>query len=102
MKVAKEQIPHRESSIPLLIDDKNCPEKNIELEQLKSILTESLNYLSDKEKEILFLSFGMGDKNVASINKICRKFTLNRIEYDQILNTALQTLKENFHSKVKI
>lgn len=98
LKVAKEQIPHKEASLPIMIETKHCPDKELELSELFISIENSMNGLSDQQKEVIGLAYGFHGEKPLSVNKICKKLNISRSSCLKSMNTALLSMKE----KIKI
>lgn len=95
LKVAKANTPHKESVMPLLIEERYCPEKELEVSQANKAIQNVRAFLSTEQREIIDLAFGFdGDKQM-SINKICKKLSISRLSCIKTINSALSIMKEN-------
>lgn len=94
LKVAKQTVPHKEIDLPILIEETNCPDKQLEIMQYKEIITESMKSLSEKQKKIVSLAFGMNGDKPQSINKVAKKIKMSRSAVIKDLKVALFILKE--------
>lgn len=95
LKVAKANTPHKESVMPLLIEDQYCPDKELEQSQTMHAMYESLNQLSVQQKEIIDLSFGFKGDKPMSVNKICKKLNMSRSQCIKLIDSALSLIKNN-------
>lgn len=96
MKIAKETTPHKETIMPLLIDNIHRPDTENELDQQIGMMQNSMTHLSDNQKEIVALAYGLTGNKPMSINRICRKFSLTRAACLKIINESLKVMRENF------
>lgn len=95
LKVAKENTPHKESVLPLLIEERYCPDKELEECQTTQLIQNAMSSLTEEQKQIINLAYGLdGDKSL-SINKICKKLNLSRAVVNKTLNGAMDLLKES-------
>lgn len=95
LKVAKATPPHKESIMPLIIEERHCPDKELEKSQSDSAIHKAMSILSDEQKEVINLAFGFyGDKPM-SINKICKKLNVSRVNCIKTINNAFATMKDN-------
>jgi RNA polymerase sigma factor (sigma-70 family) len=95
LKVAKAQTPHKESVMPTLIEERYCPDKELEESQSLQAIQGAIALLNQGQKEVINLAFGFdGDKSM-SINKICKKLSISRLSCIKMINSALSTMKEN-------
>lgn len=95
LKVAKANTPHKESVMPLLIEERYCPDKELEESQVTQAVQSALSILSAEQKEIINLAFGFDGDKPMSINKICKKLNISRLSCIKMINSALSIMKEN-------
>jgi RNA polymerase sigma factor (sigma-70 family) len=95
MRVAKLAPPHKESKMPIVIEERYCPDKDLENSQVVSVVHDAMTYLSDKQKEIISMAYGFDGGKPVSINKICRKMKITRLSCIKTINSALSLMKEN-------
>jgi RNA polymerase sigma factor (sigma-70 family) len=95
LKVAKAHTPHKESVMPLLIEERHCPDKELEESQTIQIIQKVTANLTQSQKEVIDLAFGFdGDKPI-SINKICKKLNISRSNCLKLIDSALSKMKED-------
>jgi RNA polymerase sigma factor (sigma-70 family) len=95
LKVAKEQTPHKEYVMPNLVEERNCPHLQLESMQYKQIIDQGMNNLSDRQKAIITMAFGIDGDKPSSTNKISKKTKISRSAVLKELRSALFILKEN-------
>lgn len=95
LKVAKANTPHKESVMPLLIEERYCPDKELEESQSVHAIQGAISRLSDSQREIINLAYGFDGDKPMSINKICKKLGISRLSCIKTINSALSTMKEN-------
>lgn len=95
LKVAKITAPHKESVMPLLIEERYCPDKEIEALQTHQAIQNTLSFLTKEQKEIIGLAYGLDGDKPMSVNKICRKFGISRLNCIKLINSALVTMRDN-------
>lgn len=95
LKVAKASTPHKESVMPLLIEERFCPDKELEESQNLQAIQSALDKLSNNQREVINLAFGFDGDKPMSINKICKKLSISRLSCIKTINGALSTMKEN-------
>lgn len=98
LKVAKNNTPHKESVMPTLIEERYCPDKELEDVQINSAIQEATALLSAEQKEIIELAYGFDGDKPMSINKICKKLNISRPHCVKAINSALSLMKD--HIKV--
>jgi RNA polymerase sigma factor (sigma-70 family) len=95
LKVAKAHTPHKESVMPLLVEERYCPDKELEESQTTQAIQGAVSKLSAEQKEIINLAFGFDSDKPMSINKICKKLSISRLSCIKTINSALSAMKEN-------
>jgi len=98
LKVAKNNVPHKEAVMPTLIEDRYCPDKQLENCELQYTIDNAINKLTDIQQEIIKLAYGFDTDKPVSINKICKKFGISRANCIKIINNALISMKDNIKS----
>lgn len=96
LKVAKEFTPHKETIMPTLIEESNCPDKQLETCQSMSSLNFAMTKLTEEQKRIIELIYGLNNDKPMSINRVCHKLGINRAACIKTINTALSVMKDNF------
>lgn len=95
LKVAKETPPHKEPSLPRLVDEENHrPDNAVETSQISEHVRETLSFLSEDQQKILRLSFGLDGEEPLSITKICAKLKIPRSRCIKIIHNSLESLGE--------
>ncbi len=97
LKFAKENAPHKESVMPVIIEDRYCPDKQLENFQINTAIDKALLLLTDEQKEIINLVYGFDGDKPMSINKICKKLNISRLNCVKIINSALSTMRESIN-----
>ncbi len=97
LKFAKNNTPHKESSLPILIESRYCPDENFETAEISNKINIAISFLNDDQKRILFLAYGFNGDKPLSINKICKKMNISRLNCVKTINSALNALKQNIH-----
>ena len=98
LKVAKANTPHKESVMPIMIEERYCPDKELEESQTNQAIQGAISVLTPDQKEVINLAFGFDGDKPMSINKICKKLGISRLSCIKTINGALSTMKE----KIKI
>lgn len=94
LKVAKNTTPHKETVMPLLIEERYCPDKELEESQLNSAIQNSFSTLTAEQREVISLAYGFDGDKPMSINKICKKLNISRLSCIKMMNSALSIMKE--------
>lgn len=98
LKVAKNNTPHKESVMPLLIEERYCPDRELEDSQTMEAIHGAVSALTQEQREVINLAFGFDGDKPMSINKICKKLSISRLSCIKTINSALSSMKE----KIKI
>tara|TARA_X000000950_G_scaffold83395_1_gene104959 strand:+ start:2133 stop:2996 length:864 start_codon:yes stop_codon:yes gene_type:complete len=80
----------------------DSPKADLELmrESLQREIERSLSTLSDREKDVVMLFFGIGKKHGLTLEEIGSKFDLTRERVRQIKEKAIRRLRHNSRSKL--
>lgn len=97
MKVAKTIVPHKENNMPLMIEDKRCPDKEFEENQKYKSIQRGFSKLNEEQKEIISLVFGFDNEGSISINKICKRKNITRLHCLKIIKSAISVMRDNFN-----
>lgn len=81
--------------MPLLIEDRYCPDKELEESQSYNATHSALEKLTPEQREIINLAYGFEGDKPMSINKICKKLSISRLSCIKTINSALSAMKEN-------
>ncbi len=95
LKVAKANTPHKESVMPVMIEERYCPDKEVENTQITQAVHNVLFSLTKEQQEIINLAYGFDGDKPMSINKICKKLNISRLNCIKTINNALSLMKEN-------
>lgn len=95
LKVAKNNTPHKETVMPILIEERYCPDKELEFSQSTSLINDAMALLSPDQKDIINLAFGFDGDKPMSINKICKQMSISRLSCIKSINSALSLMKDN-------
>lgn len=97
LKVAKETAPHKESVLPTLIEERHCPDKELEESQMMSAISSAMSGLTEEQKIIINLAFGFDGDKPMSIAKICKQLNISRSNCTKAINASLSFLKEKIN-----
>ena len=81
--------------MPTLIEERYCPDKELEGVQTNNIIQESIALLTEDQKEIINLAYGLDGDKPMSINKICKKLNISRPYCVKAINTAISLMRNN-------
>ncbi|HWZ22491.1 MAG TPA: hypothetical protein VNW06_07530, partial [Cytophagaceae bacterium] len=68
LKVAKANAPHKESVLPLLIEERYCPDKELEHSQTLHSISSAMKSLTEEQRNIVALAYGFDGDKPLSIN----------------------------------
>lgn len=95
LKVAKANTPHKEAVMPVMIEERYCPDKEMEGAQTNQAITNALSSLTPDQQKVINLAYGFDGDKPMSINKICKKLSMSRLSCIKTINSALSSMKEN-------
>lgn len=95
LKVAKNNTPHKEAIMPTLIEERYCPDKELETSQTSRAIHGALSSLDNQQEEIIKLTYGFNGDKPMSINKVCKKLNISRSVCIKTINSALSIMKDN-------
>lgn len=94
LKFAKETPPHKETFMPTQIEERFCPDQELEDEQIIATVHSSFALLNKEQKDVIGLAFGLGGNKPLSPNQISKKLHISRIDCSEILEQSLALMKE--------
>ncbi|NLE01645.1 MAG: sigma-70 family RNA polymerase sigma factor [Fibrobacter sp.] len=80
-------------------DDQELPDNGLMEVSLQEEITNTLETLSEREKEVVRLYFGIGEETSHTLEEIGQRFNLTRERARQIKEKALRRLKHSSRSK---
>src|ERR1700722_2876953 len=95
LKFAKLNTPHKESVLPILIEGRFCPDKNLESAEVLKVIQSAMEHLNKEQQDIISLAYGFDGDKPLSINKICKKMNMSRLNCIKAISSALNVLKQN-------
>lgn len=95
LKVAKANTPHKEAVMPVMIEERYCPDKELEESQTNSAIQNAISTLTAEQKEVISLAYGFDGGKPMSINKICKKLSISRLNCIKMINSSLSIMKES-------
>jgi len=81
--------------MPILVEEKNCPDKELEKTQIIQSIKNVMSLLSNEQQEIVSLAYGLNGEKPLSVNKICKEKNISRINCIKIIKNAFELMKEN-------
>jgi RNA polymerase primary sigma factor len=95
-------VSGEESTLYDVMVNKDSPraDKDLIKESLQTEIERTLDTLSEREKEIIKLYFGIGMNHGLTIDEIGEKFDLTRERVRQIKEKALKRLRQSTRSKL--
>ena len=98
LKFAKEIVPHKEAVMPLLIEERHCPDKEFEASETNRQINDAMNKLTEDQQKTIRLAYGLDGDKPLSINRICKELKMSRSVVIKSLETAVSTMKDNIKS----
>ena len=93
LKIAKEQVPRREFSFPMMIEETFCPDKQAEFNEIAKNIKHSMHTLRGRQRKIITWYFGFHGDKPCSINKICETLDIPRSKCLTLFREGLEKLK---------
>jgi len=95
-------IQDEDSSLLDVLSSNETPstDENLMLESLRHEIKRSLSTLSEKERDVVNLYYGIGETHGLTLEEIGAKFNLTRERVRQIKEKAIRRLKHNSRSKL--
>ena len=95
-------VDGEDNSLLDVMVNNDSPKADLELmrESLQREIERSLSTLSDREKDVVMLFFGIGKKHGLTLEEIGSKFDLTRERVRQIKEKAIRRLKHTSRSKI--
>jgi RNA polymerase primary sigma factor len=76
-------------------EESHAPDSALATASLKQSLKDALTFLTDREKEIVCLRFGIDQKSTYTLDEIGRRFDLTRERIRQIEKAALEKIAQS-------
>jgi RNA polymerase sigma factor (sigma-70 family) len=95
LKVAKDKTPHKEAVMPTLIEERYCPDRELEDVQTNSVIQNAFDVLTDEQRSIINLAYGLDGTKPMSVNKICKEMHISRTSCMKSINSALSLMKDH-------
>ena len=95
-------VQGEENTLLDVIENEESPRADVHLmsESLKKEIERSLNTLSEREREIVKMFFGIGNSQGATLEEIGERFDLTRERVRQIKEKAIRRLRHKNKSKI--
>lgn len=97
LKVSRKKTPHREMNMPVMIEGRFCPDKQLENSQIDYIIHNVIDKLTQEQKDIINCMFGINGEKPMSISKITKKLGISRLNCVKSINSALSLMRKNIH-----
>jgi RNA polymerase sigma factor (sigma-70 family) len=95
LKYAKQVAPHRESVLPILVDQVSGPYDILERNEMLKTVKKNFAYLSPNQQKVVTMLFGMDGEAPQSISKVCQKLRMSRPNCVKLLDQVLNILRRN-------
>lgn len=93
LKVAKENMPHKENTMPILIS-LNRPDREYEMAEVEQLISFGMEKLNSTQKKILELMFGFYEPK-KTVKEICETMNITRNECTKIIRNSFKILRTN-------
>lgn len=88
-------IPYKEIVMPLLIENKDCPDVNYDKKETREMLTECYDNLTNIQKQVIDMMYGIKNNNPMPLHKVCLALKLSRQQCERIIEQSLIKMKRN-------
>lgn len=95
LKYAKMIAPHRESVLPILVDQLAGPSDLLEHSEALKAVNKNFANLSVNQKKVVQMLFGMNGEDPQSISKVCQQLRMSRPTCVKLLDQVLGILRRN-------
>jgi len=95
LKYAKAVTPHRESILPILVDQLAGPYDILEHREALMAVNKNFSNLSSNQQKVVKLLFGIDGENPQSISKVCQQLRMSRPTCVKLLDQVLNILRRN-------
>jgi len=93
LKFTKTHVPHKETTMPVILDNNNVPDKQYEKAEFKNNMDIAWEMLSAEQKQVVTLAFGLDDEKPLPINKICKRLEIQPAKCLKIIKQSLKVMK---------
>jgi len=93
LKYAKAITPHKESTIPVMVETRYCPDLILETSQTQEAVRDVVQKLESEQRSIVTLAFGLNGDKPLSITKICKKLQISRPNCVKALDSAVDMIR---------
>jgi len=101
IKHAKKEAPHKETTLPTLVDFTFNPHRCAEQDEIKYNMIEAVKALPPVHKQLMEMTFGLNDICEEDINDIMSAMSLSYPQYMKIFNEAKKMIKRHLISNNK-
>jgi len=95
LKYAKKVAPHRESVLPVLIDQLSGPHDILERNEALRAVNKNFSNLSTNQKKVVQMLFGIDNEQPQSISKVCQRLRISRPTCVKLLDQVFTILRKN-------
>jgi RNA polymerase sigma factor (sigma-70 family) len=95
LRVAREVTPHKESVMPLQIETVRCPDLEFENKEIGIMVEKGLSSLSQDQEKVMTMIYGLDQEKPISINKVCQRLGMTRLNCVKLVDSALSHLKDH-------
>jgi RNA polymerase sigma factor (sigma-70 family) len=97
LRVAKATPPHKESIMPILIEEKydNIPDKRLEVVEDRRAVRDVVKMLNPQQQSVINLAYGFDGSSPLPPNKICKKLGISKANCLSIIQDSLALMREH-------
>lgn len=95
LKFSRETTPHKELMLPLLVEDKKCPDKEYEEKEKQEMLNKAFKNLNELQKNIIMSAYGFDEPKPLNTDKLCKKFNLPKKIVLNSIKTSIEIMRNN-------
>lgn len=99
LKHTKEMPPYKVSQFPIMVDHEPNGYDVCSVRELKTVIKDAINKLPDNQKRVINLYYELGDANACTVNQICKKLNVSRMNFLKLLDEAKLNLKNSLKTE---
>lgn len=102
LKKAKERAPHKETTMPILVNFTFNPYRETQDKESTTEIAEAIKILPPEHKKIIELTFGFNDTDEKNIQNIMQDMNLTYPQYIRVLNESKRMIKRYLADKERV
>jgi RNA polymerase sigma factor (sigma-70 family) len=95
LKYAKHTAPHRESALPLMVDQVSGPHDILEQSEALKTIKKNFVHLSPNQQKVVSMLYGIDGEAPSSISKVCQQLRMSRPTCVKLLDQVFSILRRN-------